>query len=138
MGEPVDGYIIKVSNKIDDKDTPNSFRDILGFGEKPKYIVVIPENTEYTGMMITVDENMVKKRITSQLGNSILAVAYYNPDQNNITISLNDLPRKRLYTSIATLNDTSKELTNSQKKSVKLYTKTSPRSNQTVAGMQNL
>jgi len=29
LGEPVDGYIIKLSNKIDDKDTPSSFRDFL-------------------------------------------------------------------------------------------------------------
>ncbi|MEI6775074.1 MAG: hypothetical protein WCL18_10305 [bacterium] len=29
LGETVDGYILKISNKIDDKDTPNSFRDIL-------------------------------------------------------------------------------------------------------------
>jgi len=67
LGESVDGYIIKISNKIDDKDTPSSFRDILGMGEKPKYIVVLPENTDYTGAMITLDENMVKKRLISQL-----------------------------------------------------------------------
>jgi hypothetical protein len=30
LGEPIDGYIIKVSNKVDDKDTPSSFRNILG------------------------------------------------------------------------------------------------------------
>ncbi|MEI7918862.1 MAG: hypothetical protein WCH65_01245 [bacterium] len=28
-GEPVDGYIIKVSTKVDEKDTPNSFRSFL-------------------------------------------------------------------------------------------------------------
>lgn len=138
LGESVDAYIIKVSNKVDDKDTPTSFRDIFWLGEKPKYIVVLPEGSDYTGIMLTVDENMVKKRISSQLGNTILEVAYYNPDQDNITITLNDLPRKWLYTSIAALRDTSTSLTSSQQKSVKLYTKTSPRSNQTVAGMQNL
>ncbi len=29
LGETVDGYIIKVSDKIDEKDTPSSFRDFL-------------------------------------------------------------------------------------------------------------
>jgi hypothetical protein len=29
LGESADGYIIKVSNKIDDKDTPSSFRNIF-------------------------------------------------------------------------------------------------------------
>ena len=29
LGESVDGYIIKVSNKVDDKDTPSSFRSFL-------------------------------------------------------------------------------------------------------------
>lgn len=29
LGDHADAYIIKVSNKIDDKDTPSSFRDFL-------------------------------------------------------------------------------------------------------------
>lgn len=29
LGETVDGYLIKVSNKIDNKDMPSSFRDFL-------------------------------------------------------------------------------------------------------------
>ena len=138
LWEPVDGYIIKVSTKIDDKDTPSSFRDILGMGEKPKYIIVLPQDIEYTWAMITVDQNLVKKRITSQLGNSILSVEQYDPAQTNISLTLKNLPRKWLYTSLATLTNISNTLTSNQQKSLALYTKTSPRSNQTVAGMQNL
>jgi hypothetical protein len=67
LGEPVNGYIIKVSNKIDDKDTPSSFWDIFSTTPKPKYIIVLPKDTDYTGGMITIDENLVKKRIISQL-----------------------------------------------------------------------
>jgi uncharacterized protein involved in tellurium resistance len=88
--------------------------------------------------MITVDENMVKKRIISQLDNSILEIEYYNPEQSQINVTFKNLPRKRLYASIATLTNTSEELTINQQKTLTLYTKTSPRSNQTVAGMQNL
>ena len=29
LGEQADGYIIKLNTKIDDKDTPSSFRDFL-------------------------------------------------------------------------------------------------------------
>lgn len=47
-GEDTDGYIIKVSDKIDEKDTPSSFRDIFTTKAKPKYILLLPENTEYT------------------------------------------------------------------------------------------
>jgi len=88
--------------------------------------------------MITVDQNLVKKRITSQLGNSILSVEQYDPAQTNISLTLKNLPRKWLYTSLATLTNISNTLTSNQQKSLALYTKTSPRSNQTVAGMQNL
>jgi len=46
-GEPTDGYVIKVSTKIDDKDTPSSFRDFLSPTEKPKYVIVLPKDTDY-------------------------------------------------------------------------------------------
>ncbi len=63
---------------------------------------------------------------------------YFNPDQDKISVTLKDLPRKRLYTNLATLTITQGDLSNSQQKTLTLYKKTSPRSNQTVAGMQNL
>jgi hypothetical protein len=84
-------------------------------------------------MMITIDENMKKSRITSQLGNSILAVEYFDPEQSEINVIFKNLPRKRLYTSIAGLTDISETLTTKQQQSLSLYKKTSPRSNQTVA-----
>jgi len=68
-----------------------------------------------------------------------LAVEYFNPDQSKISVTLKDLPRKRLYTNLATLTITQEDLLNdNQRKTLTLYKKTSPRSNQTVAGMQNL
>jgi len=67
-----------------------------------------------------------------------LAVEYYTPGQSTLRITLKDLPRKWLYTNIATLTNTSKELSKKQQEVLTLYTKTSPRSNQTVAGMQIL
>jgi len=138
LGEAVDGYIIKVSTKVDDKDTPNSFRDFFSTREKPKYIVVLPKDSDYKKGLITIDQNLVKKPINLQLGENILAVEYYEPEQAKINITLKDLPRKRLYTNLATLTISQEELSASQKKSFVLYKKTSPRSNQTVAGMQNL
>lgn len=89
--------------------------------------------------MLTIDQNFVKKPITIQLENTnILAVEYYDPGQEQINVTFKDLPRKRLYTSLATLTINQNDLSTSQKKKFTLYKKTSPRSNQTVAGMQNL
>lgn len=88
--------------------------------------------------MLTIDETMVKKPIYLELGDRILAVEYYDPSQEKITITLKELPRKRLYTSLATLTIHQEELSNAQQRSLTLYKKTSPRSNQTVAGLQNL
>jgi len=67
-----------------------------------------------------------------------LAVEYYDPEMKKINVTLKNLPRKRLYTSLATLTITQEDLNLSQQKTLTLYKKTSPRSNQTVAGMQNL
>lgn len=138
LGEKVDGYVIRISNKIDAKDISRSFRDLHARGEQSKYILILPQNTEYEKGMISIDDDLIKKRITSQLGNSILAVQYFNPNQDTVSITLSDLPRKRLYTSIATLSIDQSVLTENQQKVLTLYTKTSPRSNQTVAGLQNL
>ncbi len=137
-GETVDGYILKVSTKIDEKDTPKSFRDFLWKKQQQKYIVALPKNSDYKKWLITIDENFEKKSINLELWDTILAVEYYDQAQKKINITLKDLPRKWLYTSIATLTSTPEELSNTQRKNITFYKKSSPRSNQTVAGMQNL
>lgn len=137
LGEAVDGYLIKVSNKIDEKDISSSFRDFLRRGDKAKYIIALPQGTDYEKSMLMID-GTTKSRITSQLGSSILAVEYFSPGQDKISVTLKELPRKWLYTSVATLTIDQQELTSSQQKTLTLYKKTSPRSNQTVAGLQNL
>ncbi len=48
------------------------------------------------------------------------------------------MPRKRLYANIASLTISQEDLTANQRERFTLYKKTSPRSNQTVAGVQNL
>lgn len=83
--------------------------------------------------MLTIDENLVKKPINLQLGENILAVEYYDPAQTKIQVVMKDLPRKWLYTSLATLTISQEDLSASQKEAFILYKKTSPRSNQTVA-----
>lgn len=88
--------------------------------------------------MITIDKDTVKKPINIELGEKILAVEYFDPAQERVTMTLKNLPRKRLYTSIASLTITQEDLSNNQQKNFTLYKKSSPRSNQTVAGMQNL
>ncbi len=88
--------------------------------------------------MLTIDGNTVKKPINLELGDSILAVEHFNPGQEKINVSLKDLPRQRLYLQLATLTITQEELNSNQQTSFTLYKKSSPRSNQTVAGTQNL
>lgn len=85
-----------------------------------------------------MDANLVKKPINLELGENILAVEYYDQEQTKINVTLKDLPRKWLYTNLATLSINQEDLSNGQQKEFTLYKKTSPRSNQTVAGMQNL
>ena len=138
LGEKIDGYLIKVTKKIDDKDTPNSFRDFLLSPEKPKYLLVLPKDTDYKNILLTIDENNTKRPVNLDLNEKILAIEYYDPANNDISVTFKELPRERLYTSIATLNITQEELTFAQKKSLILYKKSSPWSNQTVAGLQEL
>jgi hypothetical protein len=138
LGEEVDGYLIKVTKKIDDKDTPSSFRDFLLSPEKPRYLLILPKDTDYTNILLTIDENYTKRPVNLDLDEKIIAVEYYNPANTEISITFKNLPRERLYTSIATLNINQEELSNTQQKSLVLYKKTSPWSNQTVAGLQEL
>ena len=100
--------------------------------------MVLPNDTDYTKALLTIDNTMVKRPINIALGDSILAVEYYDPQKDKIEIILKDLPRKWLYTSIATLRNTPENLSSSQRQTFTLYKKSSSRSNQTVAGMQNI
>lgn len=138
LGEDVDAYIIKVSNKIDDKDTPSSFWDFLIPGEKPKYILVLPKDTDYKTALLTINNSYSKKPVNLELEDSILAIEYYDASMDKINVTFKELPRKRLYTSIAALTITQEDLSNKQQERFTLYKKSSPRSNQTVAGMQNI
>lgn len=45
LGEETDGYIIQLTDKIDDKDASTSFRNF--FPKRPEYIIVLPKETEY-------------------------------------------------------------------------------------------
>lgn len=47
LGDKADGYVLKISTKIDTKDTPKSFWDFLLPGEKPQYVIVLPQGTDY-------------------------------------------------------------------------------------------
>ncbi len=132
LGEQADGYIIRLSYRVDAKDIPSSFRkNLFWTSEKPEYILVLPEGTQYTWANISIDSSMEEVSIANQLWDSILGIEYYNSNQKDISVILKNLPRKRIYTSLATL-------TAAGSPSQIVYKKTSPRSNQTVAGMQNL
>jgi len=140
LGEQADGYIIKVSKNVDNKDNwgNSRFQNLLWIEKKQKYILVLPQDTDYKKWLLTIDESFEKNPINLELGDSILAVEYYDPGEENISLTFKELPREWLYINIAALTIRQDELTNSQKKSFTLYKKTSPRSNQTVAGMQNI
>lgn len=137
-GEDIDGYLIKMTNKIDEPKSTSSFRDFLRDRDPTQYILILPDNTPYATGLITIDEKTVKRPISLALKENIVGVYYYTTSQENISITLTNLPRKRLYTSITSLRISQEDLTSSQQKRVTLYKKSSPWSNQTVAGMQNL
>ena len=137
-GEAVSGYVIKYSHDI------HTFREKIQtfsfFGRNTtdiKYILVLPNETSYTTGLLSVGD-ISKKPITKLLTGTVLAVKYYDPSQDIISISVQELPRQRQYAQIATLINNPDGLSSSQKDNFSLYIPASPRSNQIVAGNQLL
>lgn len=81
---------------------------------------------------------MTKRPVNLELDDNILGIEYYDPGQRDITVVFKDLPRERIYINIAGLSIAQDELTARQRETLTLYKKSTPRSNQTVAGMQNM
>ncbi len=100
--------------------------------------MALPRDTDYKKALLTIDRNMTKRPVNLELDDSILGIEYYDPGQTEITLAFKDLPREWIYINIAGLSITQDELTARQRETLTLYKKSTPRSNQTVAGMQNL
>jgi len=127
MWENVDGYLIRVNNRIDtyhDKLSILSFissRDI-----ENQYIIILPEEKEIRNndRIIFPWSNTAQniKQITWSW-QQIAEIFYYDPDQNNISIAITEISRKRKYLQIAPISDRWNQ-------NVSIYQKKWPRSNQ--------
>lgn len=69
--------------------------------------------------------------IQNLMGNEIVDIFYYNPDEEDISITLLNLSRNWKYAQVSTLYDRGNE-------SVSIYERASPWSNQIVVGTQLL
>ncbi|MEI8091150.1 MAG: hypothetical protein WCG98_02640 [bacterium] len=86
---------------------------------------------------MTVDD-LTKKAIKFLMTGTVIAVRYFDPNQEKVSIVINEMPRKRSYTQIATLGQAPDQLSKAQQKSFFLLAQRSPWSNQIVAGNQLL
>lgn len=138
LGENISGYVIKLSYKVD-----NFFEKIRTFNffgnetTPTTYIVLLPTGTPYATGLLSV-ESINKKPIKALLTGEVWAVKYFDVDQDNVSISINDVPSKWMYAEIASLRQDQSQLSNAQRKSLSLFVQWSPRSNQIVAGKQIL
>jgi hypothetical protein len=132
----VAGYLLKLTDRIDYSpekvDTNNNLIET--------YILVLPKDTNLTGMRLSFPTPNITRTIIDEVQNRttperkeatknrlIGEIRYFDPNQTDISIILENIERKRQYARITTLrneNDT-------------LYV-SAPRSNQLVAGKQIL
>ncbi|MDR2415345.1 MAG: hypothetical protein LBD75_01710, partial [Candidatus Peribacteria bacterium] len=138
----VAGYLIKLTDRIDyspeKADTKNNRIET--------YILVLPKDTDISGMQLAfptkkfkeIDSHTitdeVQNRTTPELKEAtknrlIGEIRYFDPNQTNINVILENIERKRQYARISTLRNENKNNT--------LYI-SAPRSNQLVAGKQIL
>lgn len=145
LWEPVDGYLIKLNHRVDtyhDKDTNFRFLDDEFLNKR--YILVFPKETEYSWALIDFKERYYFKGKDAtkpreiidflswgMYSNLVLAVKFYQPEQQTISIGLNEVPRHWQYAEIIPL----KNISSPEKPS---YIPYGPWSNQVVAGRQIL
>lgn len=130
--------MIKFTYKVD-----NFFEKIQTFNffgtntTDTKYIIVLPQGSNYATGLVTID-NINKKPLKALLTGTVLAINYFDPNQDSVSVNITDMPRKRLYAEIASLDQDPSQLSNTQRDSFALFVQGSPWSNQIVAGNQLL
>lgn len=132
MGDSTDGYLVQLNHRIDthhDKYGPLSFISPALIDRV--YVLVLPEDT-------TLDTN---DRLILPYGSNPIAintllntqelvdVMYYDPSEEDISITLVELSRKWKYAQVAALH-------NRWNDNIMVFERSSPWSNQIVAGMQ--
>ena len=133
MGDDVDGYLIQLNHRVDthhDKYHPLSFMSNALIDRV--YALVLPEWTTIENPDRFVRPyNNNPGVIQNLMGNEIVDIFYYNPDEEDISITLLNLSRNWKYAQVSTLYDRGNE-------SVSIYERASPWSNQIVVGTQLL
>lgn len=132
MGDTVDGYIVQLNHRVDthhDKYGPLSF--ISSALIDRAYVLVIPEDTvldDNDRIILPYGTNPVA--INTLLNTEeVVDIMYYDPNEEDISITLVELSRKWKYAQVAALYNRGNENT-------MIFERSSPRSNQIVAGMQ--
>jgi hypothetical protein len=132
MGDSVDWYLVQLNHRIDthhDKYAPLSFISPALIDRV--YVLVLPEDTVLDNndrIILPYGTNSV---LINTLLNSqeIVDIMYYDPSEENISITLVELSRKWKYAQVAALHNRSNQ-------NVMVLERSSPWSNQIVAGMQ--
>ncbi len=122
-----DWYIIEMSERVDKLYDDNND---LAFIPNKTYILVLPNSEKYknyTWYFIKFSSNY--RKIYNLLNWTIFKVKFFNENQTEITLSLNDIPRKREYLRISTINKITKNWRN-------FYNISSPFSNQIIIWKQ--
>lgn len=114
---PLSWYVMRISDRIDNHlEKTNT--------DLSKYMLFLPKDTPLTGIELVINEKSYP--IATLLKNGLLYnIKYYNPEKDNLTFGISEIPRKRQYLQIASI----------EKKGNK-YLKNSPRSNQELGGRQ--
>jgi hypothetical protein len=125
--------VIKLTNRVDilyDKFGADAILDMMiPRLDQNKFILVLPYSARsYTGDLIDLQQELRRNTIDSYMTGIIVDIKYYNPTDDQISIGLTDMERKRYYIKIASLI---KAPTTTPQQN--LYTKASPRSHQEVA-----
>ena len=143
MGDKPDGYLIKLNQRVDtfnDKNESSEYElDDEDFNRK--YVLVLPNWTDTWWLINLIGENNrrpIQSLITGNTNDAgtIIEVKFYDPSQEKINITLQEIPRTRQYAQITTLTKHQEKLPASQRERLWLYEITSTRSNQIVAGRQ--
>jgi len=133
MWDNPDGYLVQLNHRVDthhDKYHPLTFMSNALIDRV--YALVLPVGTTLENPDRFVRPyNNNPGVIQNLMGNEIVDIFYYDPDEEDISITLVDLSRHWKYAQVSTLYDRGNE-------NVSIYERASPWSNQIVVGTQLL
>gem|GEM_PF-6177753 len=125
--EDINGYLLELS-PLPDLYHLKAYDDVPD-RYSSQYVLLLPNTNSGDNGRLMIPDQLPIDTISNYSGNKLINVAHYNPTSETLYYSITDIPRRRYYSRITSLQNQGSDRN-------PLYIPAGPRSHHVVAGQQ--